>query len=90
MSKIVKEGEVIYSKLAVINYMLNFKSKFSIFFMGSQQPILNSDPMNYFTIFDFVLIWSKRFLIENQNEQRIGGLFILPKKDNLQVSVFET
>ena len=28
MSKIVKEGEVIYSKLAVINYMLNFKSKF--------------------------------------------------------------
>ena len=27
MSKIVKEGEVIYSKLAVINYMLNFKSK---------------------------------------------------------------
>ena len=27
-SKIVKEGEVIYSKLAVINYMLNFKSKF--------------------------------------------------------------
>ena len=26
VSKIVKEGEVIYSKLAVINYMLNFKS----------------------------------------------------------------
>ena len=27
VSKIVKDGEVIYSKLAVINYMLNFKSK---------------------------------------------------------------
>ena len=27
-SKFRAEGEVIYSKLAVINYMLNFKSKF--------------------------------------------------------------
>jgi len=27
VSKIVKDGEVIYSKLAVINYMLNFKSR---------------------------------------------------------------
>ena len=28
VSKIVTEGQVIYSKLAVINYLLNFSSKF--------------------------------------------------------------
>ena len=30
VSKIVNEGQVIYSKLAVINYLLNFKSKFAL------------------------------------------------------------
>ena len=75
MSKIVKEGEVIYSKLAVINYMLNFKSMFFIFFMGSQHPVLNSETISTsLFLVQEVLDWESKWT------KITVALSILPKK----------